>query len=124
MSNVLFTKNHEWLKIDDEKGTFGITEYAALQLGDVTYIQLPALGDEVSQNDFICEIESVKAASDIFLPVSGKITKVNENLNDSPELLNKDPLEKGWIGELTVSDKAETDNLLTEKEYKEYLETL
>lgn len=118
----LYTKEHEWINLDDgEFATVGITEYAQSQLGDITFIELPNPGDEVEQFGELCSLESVKAASDIFSPMSGTIMEVNEDLNDSPEFINKDCYEKGWIARIRISDEDEKNNLMTAEEYQQFL---
>ncbi len=121
---IYYSKEHEWVKIDGDTGTIGITEYAVEQLGDITYIEIPEEGDEITQDEVFSTIESVKAASDIFAPLSGTITKVNEALEDEPEIINENPLEKGWIAQIKIKDPSEKDNLLNEQEYKNFLKEL
>jgi glycine cleavage system H protein len=109
-----FTPDHEWIA---EDGTVGITVYAQEQLGDVVFVDLPAVGKAVKKGDEVAVVESVKAASEIYAPVSGTISAVNEALATEPALLNSDPLGKGWIYRLTISDPAERDGLLDEAGY-------
>ena len=116
-----FTKEHEWLKIDGKKGIFGITDYAQKALGDVVYIELPTIG-EVEKGESIGAVESVKAASDVYSPVNGKVIKVNEELNDNPSLINKSPFEKGWIAEIEIQDSKQLDALLSEEQYNELVQ--
>ena len=124
IEHYLYTKEHEWIDIDGDVGTVGITEYAQSSLGDITFVQLPEKGAEVEQFEQLLSIESVKAASDIFSPMSGKITAVNDELEDDPGLINRDCYEKGWIAKIKISDEDETSNLLTGEEYSNYLESL
>ncbi len=121
---ILFSKEHEWVKIEGNTGTIGITEFAVDQLGDITYVELPSPGKAVGQDDILCSIESVKAASDVFCPLSGKVTAINEALQDTPELINESPLEKGWIAKLEIKDMSEKSSLMSEKDYQEYIKGL
>ena len=118
-----FTKTHEWIELLDDQKTaiVGITTHAAEELGDITYVELPEIGKEVGKGDVICSIESVKSASELYAPVSGKVIEVNNELEDKPELINEDPQGKGWIVKLEVKDLSEFDDLLTEEEYKNSL---
>jgi glycine cleavage system H protein len=122
--NYLYTKEHEWISIDENVGTLGISEYAQSALGDITFIELPAIGDEVEQFGEYASIESVKAASDIFSPTSGKIIEVNEELEEDPGCINKSCYEKGWITKIEISDLEETSNLMTADEYSKFLESI
>ncbi|ANE42064.1 MAG: glycine cleavage system protein GcvH [Fervidobacterium pennivorans] len=111
-----YTKTHEW--IDTETGKVGVSNYAQEQLGDIVYVELPAVGKEVKKGDRIVSLESVKAAGDVYAPVSGKIVAVNEKVNATPELINQDPEGEGWLVQIEISNPAELDELLTEDEYK------
>jgi glycine cleavage system H protein len=124
MPETCYTKDHEWVKVKDGIAACGISAYAAHQLGDVTFVELPQAGKTVRQFDLLCAIESVKAASDIYAPVSGKVTKVNEALNDTPEIVNESPEDAAWMVWLEMSDPTELSNLMTTKEYEEYLRGL
>jgi len=119
--HFLYTKEHEWISIDGDTAAVGITDYAQEQLGDITYIELPAKGDEVEQFGQIASIESVKAASDIYSPMSGKVIEVNTDLESDPGIINKSSFEKGWIARITLSDIDEKNNLMTADEYREFL---
>jgi glycine cleavage system H protein len=119
-----YTKEHEWVKVKDGKGSVGITEYAAHQLGDVTFVELPAVGKSVKQFDAVAAIESVKAASDIYSPVSGTVTQVNELLNDRPELVNESAEDAAWIAMLDIADEAEFEKLMDRAAYEEYVRGL
>ncbi|HEY6871301.1 MAG TPA: glycine cleavage system protein GcvH [Geobacteraceae bacterium] len=119
-----YTKEHEWVKIKEGVASVGITEYAAHQLGDVTFVELPQVGKSVKQFDVLCAIESVKAASDIYAPVSGKVTQVNEVLNDTPEIVNESAEDAGWMALLELADPAEVKNLMTRAQYDDYLRGL
>ena len=119
--NLLFTKEHEWVRIDNDKAVLGITDYAQEQLGDITYVELPELGAEVKANSELAVIESVKAASDVYSPISGTVEAVNDELNTSPEKINQSPYEDGWICTLTDVDAEEIKKLMTASEYEEFL---
>jgi glycine cleavage system H protein len=117
-SDLLYTKDHEWVRIADGIATVGITDYAQGELGDVVYLELPAVGDEVHQGKAFGTIEAVKAVSDLYSAVSGTIEAVNAALTDTPELVNQDPYGKGWMIKIKVSDiEAEKENLLTPEAY-------
>lgn len=119
---MLYSKEHEWIYIEGQSGTMGITDFAVEQLGDVVYVELPEIGAEAEQNVELCSIESSKAASDIFAPANGKVTEVNTALNDNPEKVNEDPFGDGWICKLDVHGMPQ--QLMDYQEYKDYLETL
>lgn len=121
VDHYLYTKDHEWVEIDDGIATVGITEYAQSSLGDITFIELPTAEDEIEQFEEFASVESVKAASDIFAPISGKITEVNTDLEEEPGLINKSCYEKGWIAKITISDIEEKNNLMTAEEYQSFL---
>ncbi|MEW6456746.1 MAG: glycine cleavage system protein GcvH [Acidobacteriota bacterium] len=120
--NFYYTKDHEWIRVDGEKGVIGITNYAQKELGDIVYIELPKIGRTLKFHETIGTIESVKAVSDIYSPVSGEIIEINENLKDSPELINNDPHGEGWILVVKIKDKTELKNLMSSLEYEKYLE--
>ncbi len=122
--HLLYTKDHEWVNIDGDTATIGISDYAQEALGDITYIELPNVDDEVEQFGELASIESVKAASDIFSPLSGKIIEVNEALEEKPELINKSCYQKGWIAKIDVHDLDEQSNLMTADEYRKFLESV
>lgn len=124
MSEIYFTKEHEWVKVDGAAATVGISEHAAHELGDITFVELPAVGKTVKQFDVLAGIESVKAASDIYAPVSGTVTAVNDGLNDTPETVNDDAENAGWIARLEGVDAAELAQLMTKAQYDEYLKSL
>lgn len=119
-----FTKEHEWVKVEGEKGVVGITDYAQKSLGDIVYVELPSIGKVVKFMEVAGTIESVKAASDIYSPVTGEVIEVNENLKDSPELINKDPHGSGWLFIVKLHDKTELKKLMTASEYEKYVEGL
>ena len=122
--NCFYTKEHEWVLLEGLVATVGITEYAQSALGDITYIELPAVGTELEQFEQIASIESVKAASDIYSPLSGKIVEINSELESDPALLNSDCFGKGWIIKLQIETIAEKSKLMNAQEYSNYLTTL
>lgn len=113
-----YSSEHEWIRVEGNIGTVGITSYAQEQLGDIVFVELPETGKEVNKMEAVAVVESVKAASDIYTPVSGRITEVNEELNDSPSLINEDPYGKGWIFKIELRDPRELDELLSAEEYE------
>lgn len=119
-----FTQDHEWIEIDGDTGTVGITDYAQSQLGDITFVELPEAGASVAKGDAPCVVDSVKAASDVYAPVSGTVTEANGALADEPELVNTDAEVGGWLFRLTLSDKAELDGLMDRAAYDAFLATL
>jgi glycine cleavage system H protein len=119
-----YTKEHEWVKIEGKKAKIGITDYAQHKLGDITFVEPPEAGFLVKQFGALTGIESVKAASDIYSPISGKVTAVNADLEDHPELVNQSPYEKGWIAELDITDASETKNLLDAAAYRQFISGL
>jgi glycine cleavage system H protein len=116
-----YTKEHEWVRVEDGLGTVGITDYAQDQLGDIVYLDLPSLGTQVKQLDKLGEIESVKAVSDLYSPVSGEVAEVNQEISDKPELVNQSPYDEGWLVRVRLADPAEVDNLLTAEQYDELI---
>ena len=118
MSEIQFTKENEWILMKDNIGLVGITDFAQKQLGDIVSGELPSVGSEFKQNDAMAIIDSVKAASDIYCPIDGKVVAVNEEFLQSPELINKSPFESGWIVKLEPSNISQLENLMTEEEYK------
>ena len=119
-----YTRDHEWVRLDGDIATIGITAYAAEQLGDVVFVELPAVGRSVKKGEGAAVVESVKAASDVYSPVSGEVTESNESLVDAPATVNEAPEGNGWFAKLKVTDKSEIDGLLDEAAYKSFLATL
>ena len=117
-----YSKDHEWAQIKNDTATIGITEFAQKQLGDVVYVELPAVGTQLEFHQSIGVVESVKAVSDIYSPLSGEVVAVNEELNDSPELINQDPHNNGWIIKIKVKEETETEKLMSATEYEKFLE--
>lgn len=124
MAEMYFTKEHEWVKVKEGIGAVGISEHAAHELGDVTFVELPQMGKSVKQFDILGAIESVKAASDIYAPVSGKVIKVNEALDTAPEIVNESAEDAGWMAWIEIADESELQNLMTKEQYDEFLKTL
>jgi glycine cleavage system H protein len=123
--SMYFTKEHEWVKIDGTQATVGISEHAAHELGDITFVELPQMGKVVKQFETLAGIESVKAASDIYSPISGKVSQVNDKLEDAPELVNESAEDAGWICKLEVADiTAELGALMDSAAYAEFLKGL
>lgn len=120
LKNLYYTRDHEWLKVKGNEAYIGITDFAQEQLGDIVYVELPEVEDELGKDDVFSAIESVKAASDIYMPVDGIILEVNEELLDAPELINTDAYEN-WIVKIELTDESQLEELLTSEEYEEYI---
>ena len=118
---LLFTKEHEWIKIDGDTAIIGITDYAQSELGDIIFVELPEVDDSFANNDVFGTIEAVKTVADLFMPVSSKIIEVNSNIEDSPELINTHPQSDGWIVKVSIEDASELESLLTLDEYKKMI---
>jgi len=119
-----FTEQHEWVRVEGDTATIGISPYAAEQLGDVVFVELPAVGKKVAQFGEAAVVESVKAASEVYAPISGEVTEVNKALEANPALVNEGALKEGWFAKLKIKDKAELSKLMDEAQYKSYLEGL
>jgi len=115
-----YSKDHEWVRVDGDVATIGITDYAQNSLGDVVYVELPKVGDELAAQEAFGSVESVKAVSELFTPVSGKVTAVNETLQDDPEKVNSDPYGDAWMIRVKMSSPGEVDSLLTVAEYEDF----
>ena len=124
IEGLLYTKDHEWAKIDGDTATIGITDYAQQSLGELTFVELPDVGKEVEQKSEIAVVESSKAASDVYAPVTGKVTKVNSELESAPEKINEDCYNVGWLCTIEITNKSTIDNLMDSKQYEEYLKGL
>ena len=122
MSEKKYTKEHEWVEVHGDTATVGITNHAQESLGDIVFIDLPTVGKEVKSNEELCVIESVKAASDIYAPIDGKVIEINNNLNDDASIVNQDPEKNGWIFKMKISDPSQYNNLMTLDEYLASLE--
>ena len=123
-NNFRYTKDHEWVQVSGDEAVVGITDYAQNHLGDVVYVEVPALGAKLAVHQVMGNIESVKAVSDVYSPLSGEVVAVNGGLNNSPELVNKDPHGQGWIARIKVANKSELDSLMNSVEYEKFLEGL
>ena len=124
MSKIYFSKEHEWIEVEDDLGTVGITLYAQEQLGDIVFAEVTKLKEKVLRNDDVAVVESVKAASDIFAPVSGTVIEWNDLLDDAPETLNSDPIKSGWVFKMTIDAPEELQELLDEAAYNKFIEEL
>jgi glycine cleavage system H protein len=124
MANILddlhYSKDHEWVRVDGTVAVVGITDYAQDSLGDVVYVELPKVGENFAANESFGSVESVKAVSEIFCPVSGEIVGVNDSLNDAPEKVNQDPYGEGWMIRVAMSNPGEVDSMLTAAEYEDF----
>jgi len=118
----LYTKEHEWIRADELMGTIGITDHAQKELGDVVFVELPKVGDHVTASESFGTIESVKAVSDIYSPVSGEVTAVNGKLQNSPEMVNSDPHGEAWLIQVKLADRKEIEKLMTADEYEAYIQ--
>jgi glycine cleavage system H protein len=119
-----YTKDHEYIRVEGDTGVVGVTEYAQEQLGDVVYVELPEIGKTVAKGAEAAVVESVKAASEIYAPVSGEVVAVNNELEGAPGTVNEDPSGKGWFLKLKLTNPAELDGLMTEQQYQEFLKTI
>ncbi len=128
MANVpeglYYSKDHEWLRVEGETGTVGITDHAQNSLGDVVYVELPKAGETFAAHDTFGSVESVKAVSELFLPIAGEVTEVNESLSDEPEKVNCDTYGDGWMLRVRLSNRGEVDSLLSAAEYEDYIGSL
>jgi glycine cleavage system H protein len=124
LESLKFSEDHEWIQLDGDIATIGITDYAQKELGDVVYVELPETGSSVSKGDACSNIESVKAVSDIYSPVSGEIVEANGQLEDKPESVNQDPYGSGWIFKIKVGASSELDGLMDHKQYEAYIKGL
>ncbi len=122
--NLLYTKDHEWVKSTGDNATIGITDYAQATLGDITFVDVPKTGSIVKQFEWCATVESVKAASDVYAPLTGEVIKANAELANHPELVNKSAYESGWFARIKVADLSEKSRLMTPVQYKEYVQGL
>jgi glycine cleavage system H protein len=118
----LYTKDHEWIRVDESVGTIGITDYAQKELGDIVFVELPRLGDHVTASESFGTVESVKAVSELYSPVSGEVTAVNAKLQNNPEMLNTDSHGEAWLIRVQLVDRSEIEKLMTADEYEAYLQ--
>lgn len=121
MSDLRFTKSHEWIRIEGDVAVAGITNYAQGQLGDVVFIELPKVGKRVKQSSQLGTIESTKAASELYAPVSGEVIQANSELGNNPQWVNESPLDKGWIAKIKIEDRSELDGLMDEAAYEAFI---
>ncbi len=124
MAIVKYTKEHEWISVEEGVVVVGITEYAQEQLGDIVYVELPEVGTKMTRGAEAAVVESVKAASEIYAPVGGEVTEVNQNLADNPGTVNTDAMGEGWIFKMKIADTGEVDGLMDGTDYQEYVESL
>ena len=122
-ADLKYTKEHEWIRVDGNTGTIGITDFAQQQLGDVVYVELPDVGSTMTAGTVFGTIESVKAVAEIYTPVSGEVVEVNEDLSDRPEIVNQDPHERGWLVRIKLSKPDETSSLMSARDYQQYAAT-
>jgi glycine cleavage system H protein len=121
VEGLLYTKQHEWARVEGDIATIGITDYAQMMLGEIVFVELPTVGTEVRSDSEIAVVESTKAANDIFSPVTGKVTAVNSALESEPELINKDCYSTGWICKIEIADDTSLEALLNAEQYKQYV---
>jgi glycine cleavage system H protein len=119
--NLRYSKDHEWIAVDGDSATIGITDWAQHSLGDVVYVDMPRVGDKFGTHEAFGSVESVKAVSEIFTPVAGEVIEVNDGLNDTPEAVNSDPYETGWMIKIKMDNPGEADAMLSGEEYEEFL---
>lgn len=119
-----YSKEHEWIRVEGDEGVIGISDYAQDQLSDIVYVELPEVGDVFEQGDFFATVESVKAASDVYLPVGGEILAINDELEDAPEMVNADPYGEAWFVRISIADATELDALMDAKEYEAFVKSL
>tara|TARA_B100000900_G_scaffold197966_1_gene167673 strand:- start:111 stop:488 length:378 start_codon:yes stop_codon:yes gene_type:complete len=120
-NHLLYTKDHEWVDFKEEYAIVGITDYAQSQLGDVIFIEFPEVGEDLYSGSSFGEVEAVKTVSDLFAPISGKVLSINENIEDTPDLVNSDPYKKGWLIKISPSKHEEKDDLMNFEEYKRFI---
>jgi glycine cleavage system H protein len=117
-ADLKYTKDHEWIKVDGSTATIGVTDYAQSELGDVVYVEIETEGEDLAKEEVFGTVEAVKTVSDLFMPVSGTVTSINERLSDEPDLVNKDPYGEGWMIKVNMSDLSELEALMSADEYK------
>lgn len=116
-AELKYTKDHEWIRVEGDEAVIGITDFAQRELGDIVYVEIETEGEELQQGDVFGTVEAVKTVSDLFMPVSGKVIAINDELESSPEIVNSDPYEKGWMIKVTIADTGELDNTLSSEDY-------
>jgi glycine cleavage system H protein len=117
-AELKYTKDHEWIKVEGNEATIGITEFAQSELGDIVYVDIASLGKEVAKDEVFGTVEAVKTVSDLFMPVTGTVTEINSALNNQPDLVNGDPYGEGWMVKISIADLSEIDGLLSADDYK------
>ena len=122
--NCRYDEEHEWIRVEGDEGVIGLSDYAQDALSDIVYVELPEVGDVFDKGDVLAVVESVKAASDVYMPVTGEILEINELLEDSPEMVNQDPYGEAWLVRVTIAEPAELEDLLDAGAYKSFVETL
>ncbi|MFN0728303.1 glycine cleavage system protein GcvH [Polaribacter gochangensis] len=120
-SELKYTKDHEWIKVEGDTATIGITDFAQGELGDIVYVDVDTIDDTVERDEVFGSVEAVKTVSDLFMPLTGEVTEFNENLEDEPELVNKDPYGKGWMIKVTIADASQLDDLLDAQAYQDLI---
>ena len=120
--NLKYSKDHEWILVDGDKATVGITDFAQSELGEIVYVDVTSEGDTIDKNEVFGSIEAVKTVSDLMMPITGEVVELNEKLEDAPELVNSDPYGDGWIVKISISDAKDLDELLDAAAYKEFIE--
>ena len=120
-NHLLYTKDHEWVEFKEEYAIVGITDYAQSQLGDVIFVEFPEIGEDLNSGSSFGEVEAVKTVSDLFAPISGKVLSVNEEIEETPDLVNSDPYKKGWLVKISPSNYKEKDGLMNFEEYKSFI---
>ncbi|MCW1734514.1 glycine cleavage system protein GcvH [Anaerorudis cellulosivorans] len=119
--NVKYSQDHEWIRVEGQEAYIGITDFAQNELGEIVYVDIPTVGDTLESGEIFGSIEAVKTVSDLLMPVSGKVQEMNADLDDAPELVNKDPYGKGWIIKISIQKPEELDNLLSAEQYKSFI---
>ena len=122
LDNLYFSKEHTWIKIENQTGTIGITAFAQNELGEIVYVDLPSVGDEFNQDEVFGSVEALKTVSDLFMPLTGEVTAINEDLLDSPTLVNEKPFVEGWMVKIEIKDLEELSNLMSEADYQKNIE--
>ncbi|HRG80691.1 MAG TPA: glycine cleavage system protein GcvH [Cyclobacteriaceae bacterium] len=120
-ADLKYTKDHEWVKIDGNQATIGITDFAQSELGDIVYVDISSVGQQINQHDVFGTVEAVKTVSDLYMPVSGKVTEFNKGLESAPEKVNSDPYGEGWMVKVTITNAGEAAGLLSAAQYKELI---
>jgi glycine cleavage system H protein len=120
-SDLMYTKDHEWVRKDGDLYAIGITDFAQSELGDIVYVEIESEGDELDQNEVFGSVEAVKTVSDLFMPIGGEVAEVNEDLADAPEAVNEDPYGKGWMIKVKIADEGQMSDLLSADDYKELI---